>query len=273
MQNANKTSAAISQPDAVQAVRDERLTVEDGRAAGVPDGRGQIAGGVELRLRAKLGAEMVSQPVQHPGSAEDKAVLQAGGGVLAQYRGGRRRGKVDLRQLGGVLHQSSQRKLRPRQDDAAYKFLFSVDGHQGDGCVGRNDHQRPRALGQCGHRAAEQFGTQLGRVVQPEADAALEPRPDGQDAHRAEHLQGGQHPPRQRRHHTAQNAALDLFWRSAVERKQIQQPQAVFIDGGGGIGVEPSAEFQVVVLVAANGDVGVAEIDSKYHGWCLPACL
>ena len=73
--NANKTSAAIPQPDAVQAVRDERLTVEDGRAAGVPDGRGQIAGGVELRLRAKLGAEMVSQPVQHPGSAEDKAVL------------------------------------------------------------------------------------------------------------------------------------------------------------------------------------------------------
>ena len=66
MQNANKTSAAIPQPDAVQAVRDERLTVEDGRAAGVPDGRGQITGGVELRLRAKLGAEMVSQPVQHP---------------------------------------------------------------------------------------------------------------------------------------------------------------------------------------------------------------
>ena len=62
MQNANKTSAAIPQPDAVQAVRDERLTVEDGRAAGVPDGRGQITGGVELRLRAKLGAEMVSQP-------------------------------------------------------------------------------------------------------------------------------------------------------------------------------------------------------------------
>jgi len=60
---------------------------------------------------------------------------------------------------------------------------------------------------------------------------------------------------------------------SAVERKQIQQPQAVFIDGGGGVGVEPSAEFQVVVLVAANGDVGVAEIDGKYHGWCLPACL
>ena len=74
-------------------------------------------------------------------------------------------------------------------------------------------------------------------------------------------------------HHTAQNAALNLFWRSAVERKQIQQPQAVFIDGGGGVGVEPSAEFQVVVLVAANGDVGVAEIDGKYHGWCLPACL
>ena len=141
------------------------------------------------------------------------------------------------------------------------------------GCVSRNDHQRPRTLSQCGHRAAEQFGTQLGGIVQPEADAALESRPDGQDAHRAEHLQSGQHPSRQRRHHTAQNAALDLFWRSAVERKQIQQPQAVFIDGGGGAGVEPSAEFQVVVLVAANGDVGVAEIDGKYHGWCLPACL
>ena len=58
-----------------------------------------------------------------------------------------------------------------------------------------------------------------------------------------------------------------------LERKQIQQPQAVFIDGGSGVGVEPSAEFQVVVLVATNGDVGVAEIDGKYHGWCLPACL
>ena len=227
----------------------------------------------EMERAIEIGAEMVSQPVQHPGSAEDKAVLQAGGGVLAQHGGGRRRGEVDLRQLGGVLHQCSQRKLRPRQDDAAYKFLFPVDGHQGDGCVGRNDHQRPRALGQCGHRAAEQFGTQLGGIVQPEADAALESRPDGQDTHRAEHLQSGQYPPRQRRHHTAQNAALDLFWRSAVERKQIQQPQAVFIDGGGGVGVEPSAEFQVVVLVAANGDVGVAEIDGKYHGWCLPACL
>ena len=159
---------------------------------------------------------MVSQPVQHPGSAEDKAVLQAGGGVLAQYGGGRRRGEVDLRQLGGVLHQCSQRKLRPRQDDAAYKFLLPVDGHQGDGCIGRNDHQRPGTLSQCGHRAAEQFGTQLGGIVQPEADAALESRPDGQDAHRAEHLQSGQHPSRQRRHHTAQNAALNLFRRSAV---------------------------------------------------------
>ena len=68
-----KTSAAIPQPDAVQAVRDERLTVEDGRAAGVPDGRGQIAGGVELRLRAKLGAEMVSQPVQHPGQCRGQS--------------------------------------------------------------------------------------------------------------------------------------------------------------------------------------------------------
>ena len=139
--------------------------------------------------------------------------------------------------------------------------------------VFREIHQRPRTLSQCGHRAAEQFGTQLGGIVEPEADAALESRPDGQDAHRAEHLQSGQYPPRQRRHHTAQNAALNLFWRSAVERKQIQQPQAVFIDGGGGVGVEPSAEFQVVVLVAANGDVGVAKIDGKYHGWCLPACL
>ena len=116
---------------------------------------------------------MVSQPVQHPGSAEDKAVLQAGGGVLAQYGGGRRRGEVDLRQLGGVLHQCSQRKLRPRQDDAAYKFLFPVDGHQGDGCVGRNDHQRPRTLSQCGHRAAEQFGTQLGAELLCGAVAAL----------------------------------------------------------------------------------------------------
>ena len=45
--------------------------------------------------------------------------------------------------------------------------------------------------------------------IQPEADAALESRPDGQDAHRAEHLQCCQHPSGQRRHYAAQNAALD----------------------------------------------------------------
>ena len=37
--------------------------------------------------------------------------------------------------------------------------------------------------------------------------------------------------------------------------------------------LDAQLEFQVVVLVAANGDVGVAEIDGKYHGWCPPACL
>jgi hypothetical protein len=51
-----------------------------------------------------------------------------------------------------------------------------------------------------------------------------------------------------------------------VERKQIDQSQCVFIDGGGGVCVKPPAEFQVIVLVAANGDVGVAEIDGKDHG-------
>ena len=97
--------------------------------------------------------------------------------------------------------------------------------------------------------------------------------PDGQDAHRAEHLQCCQHPSGQRRHYAAQNAALDLLRCGPVERKQIDQPQRVFIDGGGGVCVEPSAEYQVIVLVAANGDVGVAEIDGKDHGWGLPACI
>ena len=51
-------------PDAVQAIGDEGLAVENVRVAGFADGAGQIAGGVEFELRAEFGAEALSQSVQ-----------------------------------------------------------------------------------------------------------------------------------------------------------------------------------------------------------------
>ena len=103
-----KLSLFVFHPDAVQSVCDEGLSVQNGGAAGFPDGGGQAACGVEGGLRAKLGTETLSQTIQQAGGAQHKAVLQAGRGALAQN--GRRglRGKVDLRQLGGVFYQCAQ---------------------------------------------------------------------------------------------------------------------------------------------------------------------
>ena len=142
----------------------------------------QVAGGVKGSLRAKLGAEPRGQTVQLAGGAQHKAVLQAGRGAFAQDGGRSAGSQVDLGQLGGALHQRLQRKLRPGQDHAAHQLLLLVDRHHGDGRVGRNDHQRPGTLCQSGNGTAQQFGTQLGRIVQPQLDAALQPRPHGQDA-------------------------------------------------------------------------------------------
>ena len=95
----------ILQPDAVQTIRNERFAVEDVGAACLADGAGQVAGGVELQVGAKLGTEPLGLAIQQPGGAQHKTVLQTGGGVLAQNGGGRRCGKVDLGQLGGLLYQ------------------------------------------------------------------------------------------------------------------------------------------------------------------------
>ena len=258
-------SFAVFLPDAVQAICDQSLAVADGGAAGIPDGAGQIAGGVKGSLRAKLGAEPRGQTVQLAGGAQHKAVLQAGRGAFAQDGGRSAGGQVDLGQLGGVLHQRLQRKLRPGQDHAAHQLLLLVDRHHGNGRVGRNDHQRPGTLCQSGNGTAQQFGTQLGRIVQPQLDAALQPRPHGQDARTAQDAQGRQHPAAQHRHHTAQNAALDLIRGCAVQRKQIDQPDGVFVDGGGRVRMQPTAEPECVVVVAAHSDMGVADVDGEDH--------
>ena len=139
--NANKTVRQVSafpvpQPDLVQAVGDESFPVMDGGAAGLPDGAGQTAGSIEFRLGAKLGAEAVGQTVQQPGGAQDKAILETGGCVFAQNRGGSRGREIDLGQLGGLLHQRGQRALRPGQDGTAHQLLLGVDAHDGDGGVG-----------------------------------------------------------------------------------------------------------------------------------------
>ena len=73
-------------------------------------------------------------------------------------------------------HQDASTKI------AAHKLLLGVHRHQGDGRVCRDDHQRPGALCQRRHRAAQQLCAQLRGVVQPQLDAAFQPRPHGQDA-------------------------------------------------------------------------------------------
>ena len=75
-------------------------------------------------LRKTLG-----QPIQKAGSARDTgSPMQAGRCIFAQHRLRRRGRQVDLRQLGSVLHQTPQGKLRPRQDHTPYQLLFCIDG-------------------------------------------------------------------------------------------------------------------------------------------------
>ena len=260
-----ESSFFVFQPDAVQPVRDQRLPVADGRAAGVPDGQRQIAGGIEGCLRPQLGAKARSQTIQLAGRAQHEAILQAGRGALAQDGLRCLGGQVDLRQLGGVLHQCIQRQLRPGQDHAAHQFLFIIDGHHRDGRIGRDDHQRPAALGQRCHGTAEQLCAQLGGVVQPQLDAAFQPGPNGQDAGVAQDAQRGQHTAAHGRDHAAQNAAFDLCRGCAVQGEQVHQPDGVFVDGGGRVGVEPSADPESVLFIAAHCDVCVADVDGKNH--------
>ena len=168
------------------------LAVVDRRAAGLPDGAGQVAGGVKGgSARPSSAQKALGQTVQQAGGAQHKAVLQAGRGAFAQALESEGAGaaEVDLGQLGGLLHQRIQGKLRPGQDHAAHKLLLGVDRHDGDGGICRDDRQRPGTLCQCGHRTAQQLCAQLGRVVQPQLDAAFQARPNGQEAGRAEHPQ------------------------------------------------------------------------------------
>ena len=119
-------SFAVFLPDAVQAICDQSLAVADGGAAGIPDGTGQVAGGVKGSLRAKLGAEPRGQTVQLAGGAQYKAVLQAGRGALAQN--GRRGlcGKVDLRQLSGVLYSALSESCGPGRITPPTSSCFSL---------------------------------------------------------------------------------------------------------------------------------------------------
>ena len=53
----------------MQAIGDQGLAVVDGGAAGLPDGAGQVAGGVKGGLCAQFGAEAFGQTVQQQGVA------------------------------------------------------------------------------------------------------------------------------------------------------------------------------------------------------------
>ena len=109
------------------------------------------------------------------------------------------------------MHQRGEGKLRSGQDDTAHQLLFGVDCHDGDGGICRDDSKRAGPLCQSGHGTAQQLCAQLGRIVQPQLDAAFQAGANGQEAGRAEHPQRAQYPACQRRHYTAQNAALDPF--------------------------------------------------------------
>ena len=256
----------VFQPDAVQTIGDQRLPIADGGAAGIQNGLRQIPGGIERGFGAKLGAEARCQPVQLTGSAQHEPVLQAGRGAFAQN--GRRllEGEVDLRQLCGVLHKRAQRQLRTGQDHPAHKLLLCIHCHHGNGSICRDDHQRPGTLCQRRHSPAQQLCPQLRRIVQLQPDAAFQSGPHSQDACFAQQTKRGQHPPADRRDHTAQNAALDLCRGCAVQRKQADQPDGVFVDGGSRVGVELPAEAERILLVPTNGNVGVADVDGKDHG-------
>ena len=52
-----------------------------------------------------------------------------------------------------------------------------------------------------------------------------------------------------------------------IKGEQIHQPDGVFICGAGNVGVEPPAEFQAVLFISANRDMGVANVDGQNHGW------
>ena len=107
--------------------------------------------------------------------------------------------------------------------------------------------------------------TQLGGVVQPKLDAAFQAGADRQDARIAEDTQSGKNPAAQHGHYTAQNTAFNLCRRSTVQREQIHQTDGVFVHRCGGIRVQPSTKTQSILLVAAHGDVGVANVDGEYH--------
>ena len=50
-----------------------------------------------------------------------------------------------------------------------------------------------------------------------------------------------------------------------MQRKQIDQPDGVFVDGGGRVRMQPTAEPECVVVVAAHSDMGVADVDGEDH--------
>lgn len=105
----------------------------------------------------------------------------------------------------------------------------------------------------------------LGGVVQPKLDAAFQAGADRQDARIAEDAQSGKNPAAQHGHYTAQNTAFNLCRRCTVQREQIHQTDGVFVHRCGGIRVQPSTKTQSILLVAAHGDVGVANVDGEYH--------
>lgn len=274
--NANKTVRQVSafpvpQPDLVQAVGDESFPVMDGGAAGLPDGAGQTAGSIEFHLGAELGAEAVGQAVQQPGGAQYKAILETGGCVLPRTEAGAGAERSIWGSWAVFCTREARESCGPGRMAPPTSSCLALTPMM-EMAVSAEMTASGRAFRKGSDHAAEKLCTQLGRVVQPQLDAAFQPGPDGQDAGTAEHPQPGQHLPCQGGDHTAQDAALDLGGRDVIKGEQIHQPDGVFICGAGNVGVKPPAEFQTVLFISANRDMGVANVDGQIMGgW--PPCL
>ena len=235
-------------------------------STGVSQASRQDAGGHHRGVGGvQRGADLGGHGVQGGGGAEHHAAAQAIHGVGAQQPPGGGL-QLHLGQTGGVLDQRFQRKLGSGQDHPAHQAALGVHGQQGHGGV-QVHHQQGRGVQpQRPHRRAEQLGAQLGRVIHPDAHPALEPGAHLHDGSLGHLLQGFPQPAGEHRHHAGQDHRLDVQRGNPVQFQHVDDLVAEFVRAQRTVGVQPGGEGQPPVPgIAAEGDVGVADVECQQH--------
>jgi hypothetical protein len=229
----------------------------------VGDDLGQSAGGDDPG-RAHLLLEASDQPFNQPGVAVEDARLEGLDGVAADRRPGL--GQFDPVEAGGPFEEGLGGDQQPGGDGAAQVVAVAVDGVEGGGGAEVDDDGRPAVAVVGGQGVGDAVGPDLLGVLIENADAGPDARADNQrlqaEVGPAEIGESGG----KGRHHAADDHRPDRRQPQAVVGQDLVDQHGVLVGHALRGGGRPPGAHQPVLLIGAEDDVGVADVDGQQHG-------